>query len=113
MSEFETMHETLKKCGDNLTREKYEALTRPSEWVPVHYYGDVAPNLYDAILNRCVQTGQTCLKDMMDQPNHQHASRAGRTGPTQAMLADAMCTAQNTMQFAARTGLAPGAALTR
>ena len=109
---FDAWVKQVKARGDNLTRDKYEALSQPSEWVPVHYYGDVAPNLYDAILNRCVQPGQTCLKDMMDQPNHPRASRA-RTGTSESLLADAMCTAQNTVQFASDTRHAPGERLTQ
>ena len=111
--DFDAWVQQVKTKGDNLTRDKYAALEKPSEWVPVHYYGDVAPNLYDAILNRCVQPGQPCLKDMMDhQPNHQHASRAP-AGRTDALLADAMCTAENTVQFASGMRRAPGEGLTQ
>ncbi|SUA89955.1 Ubiquinol oxidase subunit 2 precursor [Pandoraea pulmonicola] len=110
--EFDAWVAKVKAKGENLSRDKYEALAKPSEWVPVHYYADVSPNLYDAILNRCVQPGQTCLKDMMDQPNHPHAGRA-RTGKADALLAGAMCTARNTAQFAQDTRRAPGEALTQ
>ncbi|MBN4667338.1 ubiquinol oxidase subunit II [Pandoraea nosoerga] len=110
--EFDAWVAKVKAQGDTLSRDKYEALAKPSEWVPVHYYADVAPNLYDAILNRCVQPGQTCLKDLMDQPNHSHASRS-RAGKTDALLADAMCTPRNTAQFALDPRGAPGEALTQ
>jgi len=31
----------------------------------VKRYATVAPDLYGAILNRCVETGKMCIKDMM------------------------------------------------
>jgi cytochrome o ubiquinol oxidase subunit 2 len=31
----------------------------------VHFYNKVAPGLYDAILNRCVESNRMCMKDMM------------------------------------------------
>jgi cytochrome o ubiquinol oxidase subunit 2 len=31
----------------------------------VHYYKTVAPGLYSAILNRCVESNRMCMSDMM------------------------------------------------
>jgi cytochrome o ubiquinol oxidase subunit 2 len=48
-----------------LSREAYLQLERPSEREAVRRYTSVAPDLYDAILNRCVEPGRMCMKDIM------------------------------------------------
>ncbi|WGT66404.1 ubiquinol oxidase subunit II [Variovorax paradoxus] len=48
-----------------LTRETYLKLEAPSERDPVRHYTSVAPDLYDAILNRCVDRNKMCMKQMM------------------------------------------------
>ncbi|RYF73489.1 MAG: ubiquinol oxidase subunit II [Comamonadaceae bacterium] len=48
-----------------LNRARYLALEKPSERHPVERYASVAPDLYDAILNRCVEAGKMCMKDIM------------------------------------------------
>ena len=57
--------ETIKTGGGSLGREDYLALARPSEREPVRRYATVAPGLYDAILNLCVNPDKMCLRDMM------------------------------------------------
>src|SRR6185503_17510110 len=42
----------------------YMELERPSEREPVRRFGTVAPDLYDAILNRCVDRNKMCVKQM-------------------------------------------------
>ena len=54
-----------KASGDTLSREDYLKLEQPSEKEPVHFYGSVAPSLYNAILNRCVESNRMCQSDMM------------------------------------------------
>jgi cytochrome o ubiquinol oxidase subunit 2 len=73
-----------------LTREAYLQLEQPSENVAVRHYAGVAPGLYDAILNRCVQAGSICMKDMMAAS----ANRAAMPSDTMAM-AMPTCTAAN------------------
>lgn len=51
--------------GEPLDREHYLALEQPSHDEPVHRFASVEPDLYEAILNRCVQPGSLCMKDMM------------------------------------------------
>jgi cytochrome o ubiquinol oxidase subunit 2 len=55
------------KKGDagQLSREAYMELEKPSERNPVQRYAAVAPDLYDAILNRCVDRSKMCMKEMM------------------------------------------------
>ncbi|MBO9516046.1 MAG: ubiquinol oxidase subunit II [Variovorax sp.] len=48
-----------------LTREAYLELERPSEREPVRRFGTVDADLYDAILNRCVDRNKMCMKQMM------------------------------------------------
>ncbi|MET3496884.1 ubiquinol oxidase subunit II [Variovorax boronicumulans] len=48
-----------------LTREGYTKLEVPSEREPVRHYASVASDLYDAILNRCVDRNKMCMKEMM------------------------------------------------
>jgi cytochrome o ubiquinol oxidase subunit 2 len=54
-----------KTGGGALQRAEYLLLEQPSVRAPVSRYGSVAPNLYDAILNRCVGAGAVCMKTMM------------------------------------------------
>jgi cytochrome o ubiquinol oxidase subunit 2 len=48
-----------------LNRGLYQKLEAPSEREPVRHYASVAPDLYDAILNRCVDSSKMCMKQMM------------------------------------------------
>jgi cytochrome o ubiquinol oxidase subunit 2 len=80
--------------SSTLTRAAYLQLEQPSENNPVLHYASVAPGLYDAILNRCVQAGSICMKDMMAAG----ANRAVVPSDAMAMaMAMAMptCTAAN------------------
>jgi cytochrome o ubiquinol oxidase subunit 2 len=63
--DFERWVQTVKAGGGELSRESYLQLERPSEREPVRRYAGVAPGLYDAIVNRCVERGKMCMKDMM------------------------------------------------
>ncbi|WP_439495294.1 ubiquinol oxidase subunit II [Bosea sp. (in: a-proteobacteria)] len=51
--------------GSALGREDYLVLERPSEREPVRQFRDVAPDLYGAILNMCVDRAKMCTRDMM------------------------------------------------
>jgi cytochrome o ubiquinol oxidase subunit 2 len=46
-------------------RDVYLHLEKPSAPEPVQYYGSVAPGLYHAILNRCVDIDRMCMDEMM------------------------------------------------
>ncbi|WP_414676577.1 ubiquinol oxidase subunit II [Mesorhizobium sp.] len=54
-----------KAAGQTLDRANYLELERPSENEPVRRYGAVDPNLYQAILNMCVERGKMCMNEMM------------------------------------------------
>lgn len=64
-ADFERWVQKTKSAGPALNRADYLALEKPSEREPVRHYASVAPDLYDAIVNRCVVAGTVCMKDMM------------------------------------------------
>jgi len=68
--DFDRWVQDARATGGELSREGYLELQRPSDRVPVRRYATVAPSLYDAILNRCVQPDRMCLRDMMSMPAH-------------------------------------------
>jgi cytochrome o ubiquinol oxidase subunit 2 len=63
--DFDRWVQTAKSEGKELSRGNYLQLEKPSESDPVRRYATVAPGLYDAILNRCVEANKMCMKDMM------------------------------------------------
>ncbi|PWK33022.1 cytochrome bo3 quinol oxidase subunit 2 [Cupriavidus plantarum] len=62
--EFARWVAKAKSEGGQLSRDAYVKLAKPSEAEPVQHFASVAPGLYDAILNRCVEGG-TCRADVM------------------------------------------------
>ncbi|MBU2286953.1 MAG: COX aromatic rich motif-containing protein, partial [Gammaproteobacteria bacterium] len=61
---------TQAKASDGrLDRAVYTQLEKPSEKVPVRHFGNVDPELYGAILERCVAPGTTCMSEMMALAN--------------------------------------------
>ena len=64
-ADFQKWVKTNRDSGQTLTRGGYTELEKPSAREPVRRYAGVAPGLYDAILNRCVETGKMCMHQMM------------------------------------------------
>ncbi len=64
-SDFDQWTQKLKSAGNTLDRDAYKQLEKPSENVPVSYYGSVAADLYHAVVNLCVDTGKMCQDEMM------------------------------------------------
>lgn len=64
-TDFDSWVKKVKAEGGALSRTDYLALEKPSEREPVHYYGKVAPDLYHAIVNRCIALGAVCMDKMM------------------------------------------------
>jgi len=52
-------------AGNTLSRATYLQLEQPSERNPVARYASVAPGLFDAIVNRCVEPNRLCKKHEM------------------------------------------------
>ncbi len=65
VADFDKWVQQAKNTGTELSRSAYLELERPSVKAPVTRYATVAGGLYDAILNRCVETNRMCMKDMM------------------------------------------------
>ncbi len=63
-ADFDKWVEKVKSSGSKLDTAAYNDLAKPSEDVPVKYYSSVDPDLYEKILNMCVDPSQTCIKDM-------------------------------------------------
>ena len=82
--------------GGTLDRADYTVLEQPSQRMPVRHYGSVEADLYDAIVNRCVDRKATCINQMMADDmaraaNHASntASAAPRAGEAATRLASA------------------------
>lgn len=63
--DFDAWVKTVKQSQTELSRVTYLQLEAPSERDPIRHYASVAPGLYDAILNRCVEPNRMCMRDMM------------------------------------------------
>lgn len=61
---FDKWVQSNKEAGRTLDRAEYLELEKPSEKVPVQRYSSVLPDLYDAIVNRCVEPGKMCMSHM-------------------------------------------------
>lgn len=62
---FEQWVAKVKASDVTLGRDEYRVLERPSEKEPVRYFSSVEPNLFDAVVNLCVDPSKMCMKDMM------------------------------------------------
>ena len=76
-TDFERWVQAAKASGNTLGREAYLQLEKPSAREPVKRYATVAPDLYERILNRCVDTNKMCMNQVM-------AIDAGGLGSTAA-----------------------------
>ena len=103
-ADFESWVQKAKAAGGELTRGEYAQLERPSEREPVRRYAAVAPDLFDAIVNRCVDPAQKCHREMMKADMHRaSAPRDVRTALALDWQPDAvMCTAQDAAGIASR-----------
>lgn len=64
-ADFSAWVQKNKAAGGELTRNGYQQLEHPSVREPVRRYASVAPDLFAAIVNRCVDSGKMCASDMM------------------------------------------------
>ncbi len=51
--------------GGDLDRAAYLKLEKPSQKEPVRRFAAVDPQLFDAVVNMCVEPGKMCMHDMM------------------------------------------------
>ena len=66
MSEFDHWIAAAKASPQGeLDRRTYLKLEKPSEKEPVRRFAAVDPQLFDAVVNMCVEPGKMCMHDMM------------------------------------------------
>lgn len=51
--------------GTDLNRSTYVQLAKPSERNPVQRFANVDPQLFERVVNRCVETDQLCVREIM------------------------------------------------
>jgi cytochrome o ubiquinol oxidase subunit 2 len=64
-ADFETWVKHVKSGQTALGRAEYLQLEQPSINAPVQQFASVAGDLYDAVLNRCVESDKMCMSEMM------------------------------------------------
>jgi len=62
--DFNSWVEKVRAGGQTLDRIAYDKLRQPSRAEPIHYYAHFSSDLYERILNRCVDPGQMCMSHM-------------------------------------------------
>ncbi|WP_249681259.1 ubiquinol oxidase subunit II [Roseococcus pinisoli] len=63
--DFQGWVSEVRGSAQALDRPGYLALERPSENVPARHFSRVDADLFDAIVNMCVEPGKMCMHDMM------------------------------------------------
>ena len=89
---FDRFVQAAKASGGALSRDAYLQLQQPSVREPVRRYASVAPGLYDRIVNRCVEDGKPCIREMMAMDARGGAARVASGGP---VLPAQICTADD------------------
>jgi cytochrome o ubiquinol oxidase subunit 2 len=82
--DFDKWVQRTKSSTVQLDRADYTALEKPSIRDQVRHYGSVEADLFDAIVNRCVDRNATCMKDMMAED----AARATRNATSASLAAE-------------------------
>jgi cytochrome o ubiquinol oxidase subunit II len=91
-ADFDKWVKSSKSANAALDRKTYLQLEQPSQREPVRRYSTVANDLYDAIVNRCVEAGKMCARDVMAMDAARPA-RVSTTGASTAGIDATMCTA--------------------
>ncbi|MBL7250370.1 ubiquinol oxidase subunit II [Alloalcanivorax marinus] len=63
--DFDAWIAKVKASPNALTRDVYRELEQPSQANPVTYYASADETLYHDILNRCLESGDVCMDEMM------------------------------------------------
>ncbi|WP_085586011.1 ubiquinol oxidase subunit II [Thalassospira mesophila] len=65
-ADFDQWVEKVKSDGEgDLDRAHYLDLAKPTTAEPVHYYNGVDPDLFNAVVNMCVDKSKMCMNEMM------------------------------------------------
>ncbi|SIT05335.1 cytochrome o ubiquinol oxidase subunit 2 [Paracoccus saliphilus] len=62
---FENWLTEVRETGGRLTREEYLELEAPSRNVAPRSYAEVDPELFNRVVNLCVEPGKMCMAEMM------------------------------------------------
>ena len=92
-ADFDAWVSKAKAGGGELGRDAFLALEKPSEREPVRRFGGVTPDLYDAIVNRCVAPGTMCIRQMMAIDGR--GAGAGSLASFAPALGGGVCTADD------------------
>ena len=93
--EFDSWVQKARASKDELTRQAYVELEKPSERVPVRRYGAVTSDLFDLVVNRCVDSRKLCVRHMMMGGHTERGLPPQRESIALSLLADAaVCRAE-------------------
>lgn len=108
--EFSAWVDRNKADGVELNRELYQTLEKPSEKEPIRRFASVAPGLFDAIVNRCVDGSKMCMGQMMAIDAAGGGGKGAINGlaskpwsnDQKRIFVAALCTPDNAGQYAAQ-----------
>jgi cytochrome o ubiquinol oxidase subunit 2 len=76
---FERWIAEVKASGKDLKAPSYLNLAKPSKRVPVMHFAPVQPDLYQRILERCIEPGKPCISELRKQDEgEKHTMPAAR-----------------------------------
>lgn len=61
---FDAWVEKARTGGGTLDRTAYQELAKPSVGAPIQTFGTVDPELFQRVVNRCVEEGRLCINQM-------------------------------------------------
>ena len=90
-TDFDRWVAEVRASRDNLDGARLMELVKPSEKVPAMRFATVEPDLFDRIVNRCIEPGKPCMVDVMRRdmeqdrqvgvPHGGHGSHGGHGKP--------------------------------
>ncbi|HKE41100.1 MAG TPA: ubiquinol oxidase subunit II [Casimicrobiaceae bacterium] len=98
--EFDSWLQKARASKDGLTREAYLDLEKPSEREPVRRYGTVTADLFDLVVNRCVDIRKVCVRHMMGAHAEPTRASARESIALKLIAADAVCRADGSLASA-------------
>src|SRR5215470_13809508 len=99
--EFDSWLQKARASKDELTREAYLELEKPSERAPVRRYGAVTIDLFDLVVNRCVDSRKMCMRHTAMRGHAEPARASARESIAPNLVADtAVCRADGTLASA-------------
>ena len=112
--DFSQWVEKTKAGTDTLSRDIYLHLQQPSAKEPVHRYASVAPALFDAVVNRCVEPGKMCMSQMMavdarggmGANSFEIGSGLPLQDPNRRFVRNQLCTPKDSLALADRSDIA-------